>query len=87
MVKITQCKSELNTIIKIEGKLLSPWLGELRGVCDEAMAVSRNVHLDLASVNYADNAGIKLIHELRMSGVRLACCSNYLAELLRMETP
>ena len=69
--------------IQLEGKLLGPWLDEVREACAGAMARSGRTRLDLAAVTFVDTAGVALLRELIRHGVEIAACSGYVAELLQ----
>ena len=70
-------------IIKLEGKLLEPWVGEVRRVCAELSASSNNLRLDLAALTFVDAAGMCLLRELRQAHVVLVGCSVFVAALLQ----
>jgi hypothetical protein len=67
--------------IKLEGKLLEPWVDEVRQLCaaTDGAALPR---LDLAGLTFVDAAGARLLHELAMHGVQIESCAPYVAELL-----
>src|SRR5262245_20435281 len=68
--------------LELEGKLVGPWVGELRQECDLLVGPPR---LDLTAVTFADEAGVRLLGELLDGGAELAGCSGLLAALLRPE--
>ena len=82
MLRITQTISDLNTVLRIEGKLLAPWIDELRTTAETARAGGRSLTLDLARLSYADSAGIALLSELVRQGISVSACSGYIAALL-----
>jgi hypothetical protein len=43
------------------------------------------IRLDLSSVTFADEAGVRLLHELLRQGVQIAAASAFVAALLRLE--
>ena len=73
--------------MKLEGKLLEPWVTELARVCGEGGGGRREMRLDLAGVSFVDAAGTKLLADLLGRGAALVACSNYVAELLHRERP
>ncbi len=84
MLRITEISNgERAKTYKLEGKLLEPWLGEVRKVC--VPSIARLVCLDLSSVVYVDAAGINLLRELTKEGVSITACSAFVAELLHVE--
>ena len=70
-------------IIKLEGKLLEPWVGEVRRVCAELSASSHNLRLDLAALTFVDAAGRCLLGELLQGHAVLAGCSGFVTALLQ----
>jgi hypothetical protein len=68
--------------LKLEGKLVGPWVGVLRRTCAGQGGPPR---LDLAAVAFADAAGVRLLRELRSAGAELTGLSSLVAALLRLE--
>ncbi|HKB35997.1 MAG TPA: hypothetical protein VKD72_06055 [Gemmataceae bacterium] len=86
MLRITRITgADSAQTIKLEGKLLGPWVDEVREACAQAMARSGRTRLDLVAVTFADAAGVALLRELIRQGVEIAACSGYVAELLHAE--
>ena len=68
--------------IKLEGKLLEPWVSQV----DELFPVNDAVtmpRLDLADVTFVDAAGVALLRQLLYRGVQLNPCPPYVVELLQ----
>lgn len=85
MLKITQILAEPERpTIKLEGKLLAPWIENVADACDPAKAC-RPIRLDLSSLTYADAEGTQLLRRLLSRGAELGPCSGFLAELLHVE--
>ena len=72
--------------LKLEGKLLGPWVDEVRRACYD-LAIPGRVQLDLAAVTFVDAAGARLLRELLRRGVSLVVCSGFVAALLEGEEP
>jgi ABC-type transporter Mla MlaB component len=86
MLKISQIPSaEASPTLKLEGKLLEPWVDELLRACDVRTTKPQDVRLDLSAVSFVDLAGIKVLRELIQRGIRIAACSGYVSELLHLE--
>ncbi|HLN32043.1 MAG TPA: STAS domain-containing protein [Gemmataceae bacterium] len=86
MLKITEMSRKDSAVtFKLEGKLLAPWLDELRNVCMQVPDRSEQIRLDLAAVTFMDTAGAKLMRELIRQGITITQCSAFVAELLHME--
>ncbi|HEY2589593.1 MAG TPA: hypothetical protein VGI81_27860 [Tepidisphaeraceae bacterium] len=87
MLRITEI-SEANAVtLKLAGKLVGPWIGELRSACGRAAARYGTVRLDLADVSFVDADGIALIRELAGGGLAIARTNPFVAELLMTEKP
>lgn len=86
MLRITETsRNEAAITFKLEGKVLAPWLDELRNSCTQAMCPSRQICLDLAAVSFVDAAGAQLLRELIQEGVTVGACSAFVAELLHLD--
>jgi ABC-type transporter Mla MlaB component len=68
--------------LKLEGKILGPWVIELRRACEELRVSTSAFCLDLTDVTFIDSAGLGLIHDLVRQGATLSRCSGFIAELL-----
>ena len=71
--------------LKLEGKLLGPWVDELRRVCEGLRTPPSGLRLNLASVTFIDPAGIKLLGDLILIrlGATVSECTGFVDELLR----
>ena len=86
MLKITETfRNESTITFKLEGKVLVPWVDELRRVCKETPAGTTKISLDLGAVTFVDAAGAQLMRELIRQGVAVTRCSGFIAELLRVK--
>ncbi len=86
MLKITVAsRSDSATTFKLEGKVLAPWVDELRRICTEPPHESRQINLDLEAVTFLDAAGVELMRELIRQGITIAQCSGFIAELLHVD--
>ena len=85
MLKISEPTANHDVILKLEGRLIGPWVEELRETCDARLKTSRRLKLDFADVSYADRAGVSLLMKLRASGVEMMNCSPFLAEELKAQ--
>ena len=71
--------------LKLEGKLLGPWVDELRRVCEELHTPPSGLRLNLAGVTFIDQAGIKLLGDLIRLGAAISECTGFVDELLRRD--
>lgn len=82
MLRITRTASgSAAPAVKLEGKLLEPWIEELAGLFPpgDSEPLPR---LDLASLTFVDTAGSQFLQDLIGRGVRIESCAPYIAELL-----
>jgi ABC-type transporter Mla MlaB component len=77
----------LQTVLKLEGKLLEPWIEELCRAWANAEGRGGHVELDLTDVSYVDAAGRNILCGLVQRGALLSGCSAFVAELLRESQP
>jgi hypothetical protein len=71
--------------LKVEGKLVGPWVAELGRACEAPTAPAGRPRLDLSAVTFVDAAGVRLLRELLRRGAVLAGCSGLVAEFLHGE--
>jgi hypothetical protein len=88
VLKITEiARNDSGRTFKLEGKLLGPWVDELRNVCTQPLDRLEQVGLDLAAVTFVNAAAAKLLRELIQQGIVITRCSAFVAELLHAEGP
>jgi ABC-type transporter Mla MlaB component len=80
----TQGHDSISTL-KLEGKLLGPWVTELARSCNELACSPGCLRLDLSAVTFVDGPGLALLRDLLGRGATLAACSGLVAELLHGE--
>jgi hypothetical protein len=86
MLRITQTDGQDSTrTIKLEGKLLGPWVAEVLTVCTSDNDRSGRTRLDLSGLLFVDQAGAKLLKSLIRRGLAVSACSGFVAELLHLE--
>lgn len=85
MLRITSSTKDGTVWLKIEGKLVGPWVDECRAACARGTDQRRRLALDLSEVTFVDPDGVHLLRELVEQGVDIPVCSNFVAELLRLE--
>ena len=83
MLKISRTESTgEGAIWKLEGRLVGPWVTELRRVAETALDRSPGLSLDISGVSFVDRQGEELLRELAARRVRLEHASGFLRELL-----
>jgi hypothetical protein len=74
--------SDSNRTLKLEGKILGPWVDELSRACEEHGTKPHCLRLNLAAVSFVDPIGVELLDDLTRKGVTLVGCSDFIADLL-----
>lgn len=72
-------------LLRLEGKLIGPWVDEFRQACASRQAGNK-LRLDLAAVTYVDRAGLDLLSELIAGGTTFVACSALVGEFLHEES-
>jgi hypothetical protein len=85
MLRITQMATQASRLVKLEGKLLEPWLQEVRRVCEELRLQPGPAGLDLSALTFVDAAGANLLRDLVRQGMDIHACSPFVAEILHLE--
>jgi ABC-type transporter Mla MlaB component len=74
--------SDSNRTLKLEGKILGPWVEELGHACEVSGLPQHCLRLDLADVSFVDSMGLKLLDDLVRQGTTIVGCSGFVADLL-----
>ena len=69
--------------LQLEGKLVGPWVEELRKLSDEALSLQKNVSLDLERVWFVDSRGVALLRDLAKRQVSELNCSQFVSQQLK----
>jgi anti-anti-sigma regulatory factor len=73
-------------LLNLEGKLRDAWVEELAWAAGQPRPDGRGpIRLDLSSVTFVDEAGVRLLRQLLRQGVEIAAISCFVAALLRLE--
>jgi ABC-type transporter Mla MlaB component len=76
-------ESEKELRLQLEGKLIGPWVNELRSLSDTALAQNKAVSLDLERVWFVDGQGLALLRELEARQVSQLHRSQFLSQQLK----
>lgn len=68
---------------QLEGKLVGPWVDELRRLSDAALSEKKNISLDLKKVWFVDPQGVVLLRDLAKKNVSQLNCSQFISEQLK----
>ena len=84
MLKISQTGTPNHSItLKLEGRVVGPWVEELRRICEPLLAEDRALKLDLAEVSYADAEGVAALNSFKSRGVKLNNCSPFVEQQIK----
>jgi hypothetical protein len=67
----------------LEGRLIGPWVDELRLACKEALGSGASLTLDLGTLSFVDRDGVELLRSLASGKAEIINCSPFVAEQLR----
>ena len=76
-------ESETAIQFRLEGKLVGPWVDELRTLADEVLSQRKQVSLDLERVWFMDFRGATLLRNLAHRQVTQLNCSQFICEQLK----
>jgi len=82
MLRITSSRQDEITRIKLEGKLVGPWVAECRALCAGETARGQELALDVSEVRFADQEGVELLRQMADAG-QVERSSGFAAELMR----
>jgi len=84
MLKISQVgRANHSVTLKLEGRVVGPWVGELRQICETLLTEGRPLKLDLADVTFADSSGVVALSSFKSRGVAFTNCSPFVEEQLK----
>ena len=93
MLKISVKETKMQRQLVLEGKLIAPWSGELRGVGKQAAIglAGRQLVVDMKNLSAIDEDGEAALLELMKEGARFRGCGVFtryvLKELIRKARP
>jgi len=68
---------------QLEGRLIGPWVEELRRLSDQALSQQKTVSLDLQKVWFVDLQGVDLLRYLAKKQVTQINCSPFVSQQLK----
>ncbi len=87
MLKISQTERANHSVtLKLEGRVVGEWVGELRQVCETLLTEGRSLKLDLADVTFSDASGVAALSSFKSRGVTFSNCSPFVEEQLKSPT-
>lgn len=86
MLRITQTQgASSEASLTLEGRLVGPWVAELKSAVTAASLSASSVNLELSGVRFVDAEGLALILGLQNQEVRLRDASPFVRELLKTD--
>ena len=86
MLKITEIADGSGpTTLRVEGRLVGPWVTELHRECERLLGDGRPLVLDLSELWFLDEPAITLLRSLERRSVTLAKPLPFVAEVLKGE--
>ena len=84
MLKISVIGDLNNAIeLSLEGKLVGPWVDELRRLSHEALSQNKSLTLNLEKVWFVDARGAALLRDLAGRHVAHNNCSQFVSQLMK----
>lgn len=84
MLKISEDKHGQQAItLRLEGRIIGPWVDELRNVCESQARAGIKFTLDLEEVVFADDGAVRLLKGLQDCGVTLIRLTPFVEEQMR----
>jgi ABC-type transporter Mla MlaB component len=68
---------------QLEGRLIGPWVEELRRLSDQALSQQQVISLDLEKVWFIDPQGVELLRDLAKKRVTQVNCSSFVSQQLK----
>ena len=85
MLRITRVDAEEGSLVRLEGRLVGPWVSELRSFLAANIDGAKR-RLDIAGLEFVDRGGAELLIELRAAGAEIVSARPYVADLLEAAT-
>ena len=86
MLKITtQSVASSVPALKMEGKLLEPWIEEMELSVARQQKIGQPLLLDLSGLSFADTAGTQALKRLIQRGAVVVAASGFIAALLQRD--
>ena len=71
------------TTLELAGRVVGPWVDELRRSCERVLGIGGALTVDLGQVSFVDRDGVQFLKRLRARDVALVNCSPFVAEQLK----
>jgi hypothetical protein len=71
------------TTLTVEGRVVGPWVDELRRACQRVLVTGAELTLDLHEVAFVERDGLELLQSLEDRGVTVVNCPAFVREQLK----
>ena len=86
MLKISESEAG-PVVLQLEGRVIGPWVVELKRACERALRRGEQPKLDLRNMAFVDRQGASLLIELRFRGIELVAMRPFVEEQLKTALP
>ena len=69
--------------LRLEGRIVGPWVAELTRRCEAIRCAGRELELEMSGVSFLDREAVRLVRSLIEQGVDVRACSAFVGEQLR----
>jgi ABC-type transporter Mla MlaB component len=84
MLKISEPGTPNHSVtLKLEGRVVGPWVEELRRVCEPILTKDCSLKLDLTEVSYVDAEGVAMLNGFKTRGAKLKNCSPFVEQQIK----
>ncbi len=85
MLKISIIEGHIRRRLTVEGKLVGPWVAELRGACEKANTdlFGRQLIIDMKHLTAISQEGENVLFELIQKGVKFRCRGVFAKHVLK----
>lgn len=84
MLKISEDRQDQQAILlRLEGRIIGPWVNELRDVCESFARDGVKITLDLEEVVFADDGAVALLTGLQNRGITLIRLTPFVEEQMK----
>jgi hypothetical protein len=85
MLKISIMDGHTERRLIVEGKLVGPWVAELRGACENANTdlFGRTLIIDMKHITAISQEGENVLSELIQKGIKFRCCGVFTKHVLK----
>jgi anti-anti-sigma regulatory factor len=84
MLKISENKLGKETVtLRLEGRIVGPWVEELKQACEPLVKNGGRVELDLADVAFVDESGVTVLAGLSARGTKLLNITPFVEKQLK----